>query len=56
MGQVLGALAFAHARGVAHLDLKSQNVLLDYETMRVKLADFGGAMLVSPAPGAQLFG
>ncbi|MCB9688036.1 MAG: protein kinase [Alphaproteobacteria bacterium] len=38
--ELLDALAHAHARGVIHLDIKPQNVLVD-ATGRVRLADFG---------------
>ncbi|HEX6534736.1 MAG TPA: serine/threonine-protein kinase [Gemmatimonadaceae bacterium] len=37
------ALEYAHAQGVVHRDLKPENVLLDRETGRVVLADFGVA-------------
>jgi serine/threonine-protein kinase len=43
--QVARALAYAHARGVVHRDIKSQNVLLD-EDGHAKLADFGIARLM----------
>jgi len=40
---LLSALAFAHARGVIHRDVKAENVLFD-ETDHALLADFGIAL------------
>jgi len=40
---LLSALAFAHARGVIHRDVKAENVLFD-ESERPLLADFGIAL------------
>jgi glycogen synthase kinase 3 beta len=43
MYQVARALAYIHAVGICHRDIKPQNLLLDTSTHAVKLCDFGSA-------------
>ena len=47
--QILDGLAYAHAHGVVHRDLKPGNILLEKATdgaLRVKISDFGLARLI----------
>jgi serine/threonine protein kinase len=50
--QILEALAYAHARGVLHLDIKPENVLVAPD-LRVTLLDFGIARVQRPGRGVE---
>jgi glycogen synthase kinase 3 beta len=48
MYQMFRSLAYIHAIGICHRDIKPQNLLLDPNTGVLKLCDFGSAKILIP--------
>jgi len=49
--QICDALEYAHAKGVVHRDLKPSNILVDRQSGRAKIADFGIAQFETDTGG-----
>jgi len=54
LSQVGSALQFAHDRDIIHRDIKPANILLDQDTDRWMVADFGLARAIVPSKDSQL--
>lgn len=42
------SIAYIHAKGICHRDIKPQNVLVDTNSHRVVMCDFGSAKKLNP--------
>ncbi|KAM4597230.1 serine/threonine-protein kinase pim-2-like [Fundulus diaphanus] len=54
--QVVQALRFVHQHGIVHRDVKDENIVVNTETMEVKLIDFGSGALLKDGPYDDLEG
>jgi serine/threonine-protein kinase len=54
LGEVADALAYAHARGVIHRDIKPDNILLDAHDGHAMVTDFGIARAVQEGSDSRL--
>jgi casein kinase II subunit alpha len=41
MKKILKGLKHCHSKGIMHRDIKPQNILIDYESKNLKIADWG---------------
>jgi len=55
-GHIVDTVINCHERGVLHGDIKDENILIDLDTGRVKLIDFGSGSFLHPGPYTQYHG
>ena len=46
--QMMLSLKYLHSKGIAHRDIKPQNILVDQKTNKIKVCDFGSAKKLIP--------
>jgi serine/threonine protein kinase len=54
--QICDAVSYCHQKGIAHMDIKPENILVDNDCQIVKLADFGTAVRYAPEKFTQSSG
>ncbi|KAK2813457.1 hypothetical protein Q5P01_000826 [Channa striata] len=54
--QILEAVRHCHSRGVIHMDLKEENILVDLDTEKLKLIDFGSAHPIGDDVHSEFYG
>ena len=50
MLQICSALAYLHAQHIMHRDIKPENIMIDPQTLNIRLIDFGFAKKVNDDP------
>lgn len=53
--QLIEAVSYMHGMGIAHRDLKLENILYDAQSHKIKLIDFGFSLGTSPVKKIESF-
>ena len=53
INQLFEAVIFMHRKKILHNDIKSNNIMVDFKDMQLKVIDFGKATLTSAKPGTE---
>ncbi|KAL7715154.1 Protein kinase gsk3 [Entamoeba marina] len=53
--QIARGLAYIHATGICHRDLKPQNILINRDTLSLKLCDFGTSKVLVPTERSECY-
>uniref|UniRef100_A0A8C9XZM4 non-specific serine/threonine protein kinase n=1 Tax=Sander lucioperca TaxID=283035 RepID=A0A8C9XZM4_SANLU len=54
--QIVEGLRFLHAHGIVHRDIKDENIVVDTQTLDVKIIDFGSAAPLKETPYSEFNG